>query len=105
MLAAWKESGVEPPPQFRDISIVNAPELSFLEHLYFGLYREAATCRPYSANGIPLPIPFTAIDAVCRRWGYEGVSFHNAIHVLRAMDQEELKAANKELSGHAHNRR
>lgn len=96
MLAAWKEAGIEPPEEFRETSIVNPPDLSYLEYQYFGLYREAATCRVYSGMGQPLPIPFTAIDAVCRRWGFEGSDFQTALRVIRDMDEDELTAAMKE---------
>ena len=98
MLAAWKEAGVEPPAEFlQPVHHEPAPELTLVDMQYLTLYNEAATCRPMGSMGGLAPIPFTAIDAVARRFAFRNDEFLTALWIVRALDAEVLNNAKEEL--------
>lgn len=73
----------EPPPEV----FQNAPELRPDLLPFWRAYDELSTCRGYAGmSGVPLPIPWTAIDAYAMRHGFSGEMFDDLVDILRAMD-------------------
>ena len=109
MLAAWKEAGIEPPAEFLEPELDPPPELTVLDWMYLSMYREIATCRALAPNGHPLPVPFTAIDSVARRFEVFGIEFMTLLSVVRELDafviDEIQKEAEKEKSNAGRSRR
>lgn len=48
--------------------------------------------RQYAGmEGVPLPLPFSAIDAYARRYGIEGPTFEIFREIIQMMDAEYLE--------------
>lgn len=75
-------------------AIANAPSLSVGLGLYYEAFSELETCRGDWGG----PIPWTAIDAYCRRMEITGDQFSNMVAHIRAMDRaiSEWRAEQKQ---------
>lgn len=85
MGAAYKRG--QEPPEF----IANAPQLLPGLELYFEAFQELSTCRPYiGLEGMPGPIPWTAIDRYGLAHGFEEEGLDYLVSMVRALDDEFL---------------
>ena len=72
--------------------MANAPELRDDLWPYWRAYDELSTCRSYAGmTGVPLPIPWTAIDAYAHRHRFAGEAFDDLVHIVRAVDAAYVK--------------
>ncbi len=75
--------GQSPPDVFAD-----APELREDLWPYWRAYDDLSTCRQYAGMaGVPLPIPWTAIDRYAGRHRFAGSAFDDLVTIVRAMDE------------------
>jgi hypothetical protein len=73
----------EAPPDV----IADAPELREDLHPYWLAYEDLSTCRQYAGlNGVPLPIPWTAINEYAIRHRFAGEAFDDLVHIVQVMD-------------------
>lgn len=84
------------PPEF----IANAPVLLPGLELYYDAFQELSTCRPYiGLEGLPGPIPWTAIDRYGLAHGFEEEGLKYLVRMIRALDDEFLVYMRKANSG------
>lgn len=80
----------EPPPE----AFANAPELRMDLIPFWKAYDELSTCRGYAGmSGIPLPIPWTAINAYAIRHKFTGDLYEDLVDIIREVDKAFLKQA------------
>jgi hypothetical protein len=84
------------PPEF----IANAPALLPGLELYYEAFKELSTCRPYiGLEGVPGPIPWTAIDRYGLAHGFEEEGLDYLVKMIRALDDEFLVYMRKANGG------
>lgn len=84
------------PPKF----IAEAPVLLPGLELYLEAFKELSTCRPYiGLEGVPGPIPWTAIDRYGLAHGFEEEGLDYLVRMTRALDDEFLVYMRKEHGG------
>lgn len=67
--------------------MANAPELREDLQVYWQAYDELNTCRNYAGmSGVPLPIPWTAINEYAIRHRFAGEAFDDLVHIVRQVD-------------------
>lgn len=72
-----------PPPDV----FQNAPELRPDLEVYWKAYDDLSTCRGYAGmSGVPLPIPWTAINEYAIRHRFAGEDFDDLVDIVRAVD-------------------
>lgn len=80
----------QPPPDV----FANAPELAEDLLPYWRAYDELSTCRAYAGmSGVPLPIPWTAINEYAIRHRFAGEAFDDLVDIVRAVDDAFRKHA------------
>lgn len=81
--------GDDPPESFQ-----NAPELRQDLQPFWNAYEELATCRSYAGmSGVPLPIPWTAIDQYAVRYKFTGEMYEDLVDIIRQVDRAFLERA------------
>lgn len=84
------------PPKF----IAEAPVLLPGLELYLEAFKELSTCRPYiGLEGVPGPIPWTAIDRYGLAHGFEEEGLDYLVRMTRALDDEFLVYMRKDNGG------
>lgn len=75
-------------------AFANAPELRPDLIPFWKAYDELATCRGYAGmSGVPLAIPWTAIDTYAIRHGFTGDSYDDLVDIIREVDKAFVKQA------------
>lgn len=81
--------GIPPPDVMRD-----APELPADLLPFWQAYDELSTCRQFAGmSGVPMPIPWTAIDKYAIRHRYAGDEYDDLVSIVRAVDDAFRKHA------------
>jgi hypothetical protein len=81
--------GDNPPDIFAD-----APELRLDLLPFWKAYDELSTCRGYAGmSGVPLQIPWTAIDAYAIRHKFTGEMYDDLVDIIREVDKAFVKQA------------
>lgn len=94
MGAAYRRG--QSPPEF----IANAPALLPGLELYYEAFKELSTCRPYiGLEGVPGPIPWTAIDRYGLAHDFEEEGLDYLVSMIRALDDEFLRHMREKTSG------
>lgn len=76
-----------PVPEF----IRNAPVLLPGLDLFYEAFQELSTCRPYMGfEGVPGPIPWTAVESYGAAKGFEGDDQDYLEKMIRGLDDEFL---------------
>lgn len=74
--------------------MANAPELRPDLHVYWRAYEELSTCRQFAGmTGVPLPIPWTALNEYAIRHRFAGEAFDDLVDIVRAVDDAFRKHA------------
>ena len=85
-----------PLPEF----IRNAPVLLPGLDIYYEAFQELSTCRPYiGLEGVPGPIPWTAVDRYGVSKGFDGEAQDYLEKLVRALDDEFLTYTREKQGG------
>lgn len=66
------------------------PELDWLEVQYLQHFYELNTCRP-PGYGVITYIPWTAVDRLAERYGYDDSEFGTMWQIIRRIDNEFIE--------------
>lgn len=89
MAEAYREKGLEPPPDV--LPDKEEPDVDAVVLMYWNAFQELQSERPIGGMGGAGSIPWTAIDRYADRHGYVEGGYYDFHELMRFLDNKWLK--------------